>query len=100
MTELIFEFFEAFTSLDFQVVLVERLKMMCRMQIHIPLKRVLTKIRMGLVQKRFKKSYKNAVGEPKVCKLGFLRLQLDSVSVYVHLPSKWEVETTIYREKW
>ena len=50
-TELVFEFFEAFVSRNFQVVLVERLKMTCIMQIRIPLKRALTKMWMGLVKK-------------------------------------------------
>ena len=40
------------------------------MQICIPLKHVLTKIWMGLVQKRSKNSNKNIVDEPKVCEIG------------------------------
>ena len=44
--------------------------MMCVMQIRIPLKHALTKMWVGLIQKRSKNSYKNAVGEPKVCEIG------------------------------
>ena len=57
--------------------------MTCVMQICIPLKHVLTKIWVGLVQKQSKSSFKNEVGETKVCKLGLLSLQFDNVSVYV-----------------
>ena len=58
--------FKAFASWDFQAVIVERLKMTRVMQICIPLKHALTKIWVGLVQKRFKNSYENVVGELKV----------------------------------
>ena len=39
------------------------------------------------------------MGEPKVYKLGLLSLQFDSILVYVGLPLKWEVETSIYIKK-
>ena len=39
------------------------------MQIRIPLKRALTKMRVSLFQKRSKNSTKNTMGEPKVCKI-------------------------------
>ena len=61
--------FKAFTSRDFQTILVERLKMTHVMQIRIPLKCALTKMLVGLVQKWSKNFYKNAVGEPKVCEI-------------------------------
>ena len=43
--------------------------MTCIIQFCIPLKRTLTKMWVGLVQKRSKNSYENIVGEPKVCKI-------------------------------
>ena len=43
-------FFEALALVDFQDVFIERLKMMYRMQISIPLKRALIKMWVVLVQ--------------------------------------------------
>ena len=42
------------------------------MHIRIPLKRALTKMWVGFVQKRPKNSYKNVVSEPKVYEIGTL----------------------------
>ena len=61
--------FKAFASQNSQAVLIEMLTMTCVMQIRIPLKRALTKMWLGLVQKRSKYSYENIVGELKVCKI-------------------------------
>ena len=72
--------------------------MTCIMQIRIPLKHALTTMWVDLVQKKSKKSYENTVGEPKVCKLGLLSLQFDSISMRIGPPLKFEVETPIYRE--
>ena len=73
--------------------------MTCMIQIHIPLKLALTKMWVGLVQKRSKNSYEIVVVSQKCVKLGLMSLQFDSVSVYDGPPpSKWEVETPIFRK--
>ena len=60
------------------------------MQIRIPLKRALIKMWVGLVKKRSKIPKKNAVGEPKVCGLRLLSLQIDNILVYVRLLASLE----------
>ena len=66
------------------------------MQIHIPLEHALTNMWMGLVKKWSKILRKMQWVSQKVCGLGLLSLQINSISVCVRLLApfeKWEVET-------
>ena len=54
-------------------------------QIRIPLKNTLIKMWMDLVKKRSKILRKMQWVSQKVCELGLLSLQIDSISVYVRL---------------
>ena len=77
--------FKAFASRNFQVVLVERLKITHVMQIHIPLKRALTKMWWVWFKSGLKIPTKIQWVSQKCVKLGLLSLQFDSISVYIGL---------------
>ena len=53
---------------------------------------------MGLVEKRSKNFYENAVGELKVCKIETPQSSIRQYFNVCRPPSKWEVETPIYSE--
>ena len=108
---------EALASWDSQAILVERLKMMYRILIRIPLKRALAKMRLGLVKKRSKIHRGKRVGELENSSRGTPKSsdrQRFSVFFYFFSPAisrlsrlqsecvcappqkKWEVEALIY----
>ena len=62
--------------------------MTCIMQIRIPLKRALTKIWVGLVQRRSKISYENVMGEQNVYEIGTLESLIRQCFIVCRLPLK------------